>query len=133
MTAEEARELFSQYLDGTLEQPDADALQALLAANEETAVELIEFERALNLLHRMPSVEPKLDLWREFQSNMDDYAAISKLSFTARLKRHWLHTMAQFSSGIIIYTHSLAANTHARFERYLLTDPLPSASQQAGE
>ena len=130
MTPDEARVLFSDYLDKTLDSATRDKLQEYLASAPDIAAELIAFERTLTLLHRLPAREPSLDLWGEFAPEFAAYQAERKLSFPMRLRRNWLAMLSELSTGVILWTHALAGRTHARFERYLLHDPLPGYSAE---
>jgi anti-sigma factor RsiW len=124
VTKDDARALFSDYLEGTLDPKTKDALQAFLVDTPETAAELIQFERTLTIMHRMPADEPRLDLWREFAPKMAEYKLEQKQGLRQRFGARWHGLVASFSAGLILYTHALAARTHERLERFLLQDPL---------
>ena len=129
MTSDEARELFSDYVENTLDPPTRDAMQAFLSAHPDGAAELFAFERTLSLIHRLPPREPSLDLWREFAPRMAahgaDLAATRTVGVWQRVRYNGRQMLAQLSAGLILWTHALASRTHARLERYLLHDPLP--------
>lgn len=125
MTHEQARILYSDYLDNLLDQATRDELQAFLAETPAAAAELIGFERTLSLLHRLPQQEPSLDLWREFAPKLAAYQAERRLGLWRRMHQNWRRMMSELSAGMILWTHALADRTQARFERYLLHDPLP--------
>jgi anti-sigma factor RsiW len=124
VTTEEARALYSDYLEDSLDDQTRDELQAFLAEMPESAAELIRFERTLSLIHRLPPREPALDLWREFAPKMAEYQAERKLPWSRRLRENWMAMLSQISAGVILYTQALAEHTQARLERYLLHDPL---------
>lgn len=124
MTRDEAHALFSEYLDGALDEPIRARLEAYLEATPAIRAELDAFARTLDTLHALPPREPSLDLWREFAPHMAAYQAERRLSLAARLRTRWSHALSDLSAGLILWTHSLAARTHARLERYLLRDPL---------
>lgn len=128
MTPDEARVLFSDYLDKTLDSATRDKLQEYLASSPDIAAELIAFERTLTLLHRLPAHEPSLDLWGEFAPKFAAFQAERKLSLAARLRLSWKAMLSELSTGAILWTHALAGRTHARFERYMLHDPMPGYS-----
>lgn len=124
MERAEARELYSEYVEGTLDAGQRDAVQGFLAQNPDAAAELFAFERTLSVLHRLPPREPSLDMWHEFAPKLAEWQAERKLGLWHRLRLNWLDLMAQLSAGVILWTHALAGRTHARLERYLLHDPL---------
>lgn len=132
MTAEEAKDKYSEYLEGTLDAATRDAMQAFLAAQPDCAAELIAFERTLAVLHRLPPREPALDLWREFAPRMAEYQAERRAAPTRRAAHQWDRLRSQISAGLILWTHALASRTHTRFEKYLLHDALPQDAQESG-
>lgn len=127
MDRDEARELFSEYVEGTLDAGRRDAVQACLARNPDAAAELMAFERTLATLHRLPPREPSLDMWQEFAPKLAEWQAERRLGLWQRLRLNWLDLMAQFSAGVILWTHALAGRSHARWGRYLTHDPLTGA------
>ncbi len=131
MERDEARELYSEYVEGTLDAERRDAVQGFLARNPDAAAELFAFERTLSVLHRLPPHEPSLDLWPEFAPLLAEWQAERKHSPWRRLQLNWLDLMAQFSAGVILWTHVLASRTHARLEHYLRHDPLPALPTDA--
>ena len=131
MTKNDARALFSDYLEGTLDHETKDNLQAFLTGAPEMAAELIQFERTLSTIHRMPDHEPSLDLWREFAPMMAEYRLERKQSVAHRIRSRWTHLLNSFSGGLILYTHALATKTHERLERFLLHDPLEKETSES--
>ena len=133
MTSDEARDLFSDYLEGALDPAARDSLQAFLAGRPELAAELFAFERTLSLVRRLPPREPSLDLWREFAPHMAEHQAELRATRTVglwrRVRYNGQQMLSQLSAGLILWTHALADRTHARLERYLLHDPLPHAQR----
>lgn len=124
MTPNEARGLFSEYLEGMLDEHVKDRFQACVAAHPETAAELMQFQRTLSTLHRLPPEEPKLDMWGEFAPKMAEYLAEQKQQPMPRLAGKWHSLRSNVSAGMILFTLALAARTRARFGRYLLHEPL---------
>ncbi len=112
MTRENARLLFSDYLEDALNLKERDALQAYLAQNPDAAAELIALERMLSLLHRLPEREPTLDLWRELVPEIEAFRAERRLSFLLRLRGHWVVFVSSVSEGVILWTHALARRAH---------------------
>ena len=53
MTADEARELFSEAYDGELDEEGRAAFEAALAADEDLAIEYAEFEEVIDGTHAM--------------------------------------------------------------------------------
>jgi hypothetical protein len=124
VTPDEARSYYSAYVEHSLDEATRDELQAYLADHPDAAADLIGFERTLSLLHRLPPREPSLDLWREFAPQLDAYQAERRLGVLRRMRQNWTTMLSELSAGLILWTHALAERTHARFERYLLQDPL---------
>ncbi len=112
MKREEARALFSDYLEDALDPVERDKLQAYLAQEPESAAELIGLERTLSLLHRLPEREPSLDLWRELAPEMEAFRAERRLGLPVRLKAQWAVFLSSVSEGIILWTHALAYRAH---------------------
>ena len=124
MDRDEAQELYSEYVEGTLDAARRDAVQGFLAQNPDAAAELFAFERTLSVLHRLPPREPSLDMWHEFAPKLAEWQAERKMSLWARLRLNWLDLRAQFSAGVILWTHMLADRAHARLQHCLMHDPL---------
>lgn len=133
MTTDEAREQFSAYVEDTLDAAEKERLQAFLAETPECAAELMQFERMLSVLHRMPPQEPRLDLWAEFAPRMAEYREERKMVPAQRARTRWSVFLSSLSAGIILYTHALAQRTHGRLERYLLADPLSPFENNIGD
>lgn len=133
MTTDEARAMFSDYVENNLDATDKDNLQAFLAEAPDAAAELMQFERMLSVLHRLPPEEPRLDLWAEFAPRMAEYRAERKMVPVQRFRTRWSELLSSISAGLILYTHALAERTHSRFERYLLSDPLSRYENNAGD
>ena len=108
MKPEDARALFSEYLEDALGPKERDRLQAYLAENPDAAAELISLERTLSLLHRLPEREPTLDLWRELVPEIEAYRAERRQSLPTRLRAHWAVFVSSVSEGVILWTHALA-------------------------
>ena len=124
MTANEARSLFSEYVDGTIDEQEKDQLQAFLAANPDSAAELMQFERTLSIVHRLPAQEPTLDLWAEFAPKMTEYLAEQKRDPMSRVRNRFADLRSSVSEGMILWTHAIASRTQAQLGKYLLRDPL---------
>jgi hypothetical protein len=128
VTPEDARGLYSDYVENNLDDATRDELQSYLAKTPDAAAELIGFERTLAVLHRLPPREPSLDLWREFAPKLAAYQAERKQGWQQRVRLSWTRMLSELSTGVILWTHALADRSHARFERYLLQDPLSRSS-----
>jgi len=122
VTREEARALYSDYLEGALDPRARDEMQAFLAREPEAASEMIALERTVTLLHRLPPREPSLDLWREFAPHAAAYRAERRLSLPARLRAQWHVLVMAVSEGVILWTQALAAGAHLRLSRHLRHD-----------
>ncbi len=123
MTRDEARLLFSDYLEDALEPEDRDALQAFLTAHPDAAAELITLERTLSLLHRLPGREPSLDLWPALLPEVEAFRAERRLGLPERLRLHWAVFAASVSEGIVLWTHTLTHRVHHRLGADLHTEP----------
>src|SRR3569833_1028084 len=130
MTSNEARSLFSEYIDGTIDDEQKDELQAFLAANPDSAAELMQFERTIPIIHRLPAQEPTLDLWAEFAPKMTEYLAEQKQSPMSRLRHQWDGLKSSVSEGMILWTHAVANRTQAQFGKYLMRDPLEDVENE---
>ncbi|MEO7719451.1 MAG: hypothetical protein ABIY70_24885 [Capsulimonas sp.] len=133
MTEQEAREQFSAYLEDELDPDATDRFQSYLAANPECAAELIDFERTVALIHRLPAHEPALDLWTEFAPRMAEVRKEMKMGIRQRWRFRWFNFLSSVSAGVILYTHALAERTHGRLERYLLQDPFHVYEGRGGD
>lgn len=125
------QELYSEYIEGTLDIGRRDAVQRFLAQHPDAAAELFAFERTLSVLHRLPPREPSLDMWHEFAPKLAEWQAARKLSLWERLRLNWMDLRAQFSAGVILWTHVLAKRSQARLEHYLMQDPLTTLPTDA--
>lgn len=119
MTRQDARVLFSDYLEDALEPAARDTLQAYLERDPEAAAELISLERTLSLLHRLPEREPSLDLWREIVPEIEAFRAERMQSLPARLVMQWAVFLSSVSEGVILWTHALAYRAHHSFSPHL--------------
>ena len=119
MTREEARALYSDYLEDALDTATRDEMQMFLAKEPEAAAEMIGLERTLSLLHRLPAREPSLDIWREFLPQVEAYQAERRQNLTARLRLQWGLLLSQASAGVILWTHALAHRAHHHLGRHL--------------
>jgi len=124
VTRDEARDLYSDFLDNALDDTRRARLLAFWNADPAARADFDVFARTLGVLHALPAREPSLDLWREFAPHMAAHQEGRRLSLPARAKRRWSQFRSELSAGMILWTHSLASRTHARLERYLLRDPL---------
>ena len=124
MTREQAKALYSDYLEDALEPARRDEMQAFLAGEPDCAAELFALERTMTLLHRLPMREPSLDLWREFAPRVEAFRVERRLSLGERLRLQWGTLVAQVSEGIILWTHALAQRAHLQLHRHLTHDAL---------
>ncbi len=119
MTQDEARALFSEYLDNALDAPQRDEMQAFLAREPECAAELFALERTLSLLHRLPPREPALDIWRELAPRVEKFQAERRQPWLHRVRLQWEQARSQASDGVILWTDALAARAKSRLSHYL--------------
>ena len=125
MTREEARVLYSDYLEDALDTATRDKMQRFLAQEPDAAAEMIGLERTLSLLHRLPAREPALDIWREFLPQVEAYRAERRLGPWVRLRLQWGLLLSQASAGVILWTHALAHRAHHHLGRHLQHEHLP--------
>ena len=125
MTRDEARALYSEYLEDALDPSARDAMQAFLAQEPDAAAEMIGLERTLSRLHRLPPREPVLDLWREFAPQLETYRAERRLSLATRFRLHWSAALSQVSTGVILWTHALAHRAHSGLGHHLHHEHTP--------
>ena len=119
MKREDARELYSDYLEDALDPARRDALQACLAQDPDEAAALISLARTLSLLHRLPEPEPTIDLWREILPEAEALRAERKLSLPVRLRGQWAVFVSSVSAGVILWTHAIAHHAHYRLGAHL--------------
>ena len=122
MTREQARALYSDYLENALDAQSRDEMQAFLVSEPDCAAELVALERTLSLLHRLPPREPALDMWREFAPRVEEFHAARRLKWADRLRLHGAELRAQISGGVILWTQALSERANARLGRYLRHD-----------
>ena len=125
MTREEARALYSDYLEDALDTAKRDEMQMFLAKEPDAAAEMIGLERTLSLLHRLPAREPSLDIWREFLPQVEAYRAERRLNFWTKMRLQWSTLLSQISAGVILWTQALADRAHHGLGRHLQHDDLP--------
>ena len=117
---DEVRSLFAEYLDGELSPELRDSVQIFLSSNPSVAAELIEFQRTIDILHRLPEREPVLDMWSAIAPDAQQYKAEFRLSVRERLIHKWHGALAAFNEGVLFYTRQVAARAHGRLSRNLL-------------
>ena len=132
MTREQARALYSDYLEDALEPARRDEMQAFLAGEPDCAAELFALERTMTLLHRLPVREPSLDLWREFAPRAEAFRAERRLNLSERLGLHWGMLLSELSEGVILWTHALAERAQLHLHRHLLHDAPPQRQVDLG-
>lgn len=128
---DEVRSLFSEYLDGTLSPEVRDEVQVFLSDHPSLAAELIQYERTLTILHRLPAREPMLDMWSAIAPEAQQFKAEFRLSFREKMHHKWHGLVAAFSEGVILYTHTLASRSQERLSRNLL-HASPSRIKEGG-
>ncbi|MGO8671874.1 MAG: anti-sigma factor family protein [Capsulimonadaceae bacterium] len=130
MTSQEARGYFSDYVEGALDPDTKDRVQSYLTAHPDAAAEMIEFQRVLSIVHRVPPHEPVLDLWGEFAPKLAEFQAERKLDPAKRMETQLAGFRSNLSAGVILYTHALAAQARNRLERYLMHDSFQDMEQE---
>jgi len=124
MRCEHVQETLSDYLEGELDPPERQAVAEHLAVCADCAREAQTLRRTLSVLHEcVPRQEPVLDLWKEFAPKMEAVRAEQRLGFAARLRLSLARFLSNVALGAILYTQSLAQNTAAHMQKYLLADP----------
>ncbi len=132
MTRNEARELYSEYLEDALDLAMRDKMQAFLAREPECAAELFALERTMALLHRLPPREPTLDIWQEFAPRVEAFRVERRLSLPMRLRLQWGMLVSQVSEGVILWTHALAHRAHFKLGHHLRHDARPLSPAKHG-
>ena len=117
---DQARSLFSEYLEGTLSHEVRDQVQVYLSDNPALAAELIQYERTLAILHRLPAREPVIDMWQAIAPEVQQYKAEFRLPLKDKIRHKWHGLVAAFSEGIILYTNVVASRAQQRFGRHLM-------------
>jgi len=117
---EEVRSLFSEYLEGMLSPEVRDEVQAFLSDNPSLAAELIQYERTLAILHRLPAREPVIDMWAAIAPAAQEYKSEFRLTLKDKIHHKWHSFVATLSEGVILYTHTVASRAQARLGRHLL-------------
>ncbi len=118
MRCPEARELFSDYLEEYLAEPDLSRLIDHLAECEGCRDELDELQRALGVIHDLPAQEPVFDMWAEFAPMCAKVRAESRLSLADRIRRSFSHFREQLREGAMIFTAVVRYNTHRKLHRF---------------
>ncbi len=117
---DEVRSLFSEYLEGELSPELRDSVQVYLSSNPTVAAELIDYQRTIDILHRLPEREPVLDMWSAIAPTAQQYKVEFRLSLRERLIHKWQGALAAVNEGILFYTRQVAARAHGRLTRNLL-------------
>jgi hypothetical protein len=122
MRCPEAKELFSDYLEEYLIEPDLSRLIDHLSDCESCRNELDELQQALGVIHDLPRQEPVLDLWAEFVPMCAQFRAESRLGFADRIKRCFSHFRERFHEGAMIFTAVVRYNTCRKIEWFSTGD-----------
>ena len=125
-------ERLSDYLEGNLAPSEQEAIAQYLERDtpeaRETKKEAQDLARMLTVLHqKMPRREPTLDIWSEFQPQMQHYlqemSREEKMSVGSRVKLRAGRFLSNVAAGTIIFTQALAVNTETKMKKYLVDDP----------
>lgn len=117
---DEVRSLFSEYLERTLSPEVRDQVQVFLSNHASLAAELIQYERTLAILHRLPERESVIDMWPAISPEAEKYKSEFRLSLKDRIIHNWHSLIATFSEGVILYTRTVAARAQRHFSHHLL-------------
>ena len=122
MRCPEAKELFSDYLEEYLIEPDLSRFMDHLGGCEGCRNELDELQQALGVIHDLPPEEPVLDLWTEFVPYCAQIRAESRMSLADRIRRSFAHFRARLHEGAMIFTAVLRHNTCRKLEWFSTGD-----------
>ena len=122
MKCEEARTIFSEFLERYLADHKADLLTAHLAECQSCRDELAELEETLCLMHGLPRQEPVLDLWKEFVPRLAEVRAELRLSPFRRARLHFVRFLATLAEGWALYRAALSYHLSQRFQRVGVED-----------
>jgi len=117
---DEVRSLFSEYLEGELSPELRDSVQVFLSSNPSVAAELIDYQRTIDILHRLPEREPVLDMWSGIAPAVQQYKSEFRLPLRERLIHKWHGALASFNEGVLFYTRQVAMRAHERLTRNML-------------
>jgi len=104
MRCPEAKELFSDYLEEYLIEPERSRLMEHLAGCVECREELDDLQRALGVIHDLPPQEPVLDMWADLLPACAQIRAESRLSLIDRMRRSILHFRERVQKGWVVFT-----------------------------
>lgn len=122
MKCPEARELFSDYLEEYLVEPDLSRLMDHLSGCEGCRDELHELQKALGVIHDLPRQQPVFDMWAEFVPMCAKIRAESRLNLVDRLRRSFSHFRERLLEGAVIFTAVVGYNTFGKFQRFSAGD-----------
>lgn len=129
MECARTREALSDYLEGGLDPPTRQTVDAHLCECAGCAEEKRIMSAMLTLLHeRVPHREPSLDMWAELAPKIAELQAEERLGVMARAKLRMGRFLNNVAIGAILFTQALAINTAAHMQKYLLTDPFQTAA-----
>lgn len=114
MNCPETRDLFSDYLEEYLVEPDLSRLMDHLADCEACRDELDELQQTLGVIHDLPRHEPVFDMWAEFAPVCARIRAEFRLTLLQRIKREHAHFRERLREGARIFTAVLRYNTHRK-------------------
>lgn len=131
MECRRAREVLSDYLEGGLDPPVRQQIAAHLAGCAGCAAEARGLSAMLHFFHeKLPRREPVIDLWAEMQPKVAEIVAEQRLGLAARLQLQARRFLNNVAVGMIWYTNSVAINTAASMQKFLLTDPYRAAEDE---
>ncbi len=122
MRCPEAKELFSDYLEEYLIEPDLTRLMDHLSGCESCRNELDELQQALGVIHDLPPHEPVLDLWIEFAPMCSQVRAESRLGVADRIKRCFSHFRERLHEGAMIFAAVVRYNTCRKIDWFSAGD-----------
>lgn len=122
MRCPEARELFSDYLEEYLVEPDLSRLMDHLAGCDSCRNELDELQQTLGVIHDLPPHEPVFDMWAELVPRCASARVEARLSLADRIKRSFSDFRERLHEGAMIFAAVLRYNTNRKLERFSTGD-----------
>lgn len=122
MRCPEAQELFSDYLEEYLIEPDLSRFMEHLAGCDDCRDELDELQQALGVIHDLPPQEPALDMWAEFVPLSTQVRMESRLGPMNRIRRSFSRFRERLHEGAMIFIAVVWYNTCRKIEWFSTGD-----------
>lgn len=114
MRCNEARDLLSEYLDGTLPIAQIEQVRHHLSECSVCREEYEELSETLNLIHSMPRQEPVFEIWQEFAPKFAEIHAEMRMG---PLRFYFSRVYNAVKEGWVIFISALQMNSNREFDR----------------